>query len=127
MSGKNLHINLLFDYYGEMLTDKQKEVMDLYYNEDMSLFEISEHVRVTRQGVHDLIKRSEAILLEMDEKLGFVEKLTKVNKEIEKIEKTLSAASNLNMKRLFSKELGEMIDYMKQSVESIKNDEEVTQ
>ena len=124
MGGKNLHINLLFDYYGEMLTDKQKEVMDLYYNEDMSLFEISEHVHVTRQGVHDLIKRSQAILLDMDQKLGFVNKLTKVSKEIDQIDATLSAAYNLNKKRLFSKELGDMLDYMKKSVESVKNDDQ---
>ena len=122
MSGKNLHINLLFDYYGDMLTDKQKEVMDLYYNEDMSLFEISEHVRVTRQGVHDLIKRSEAILLDMDEKLMFVDRFTKVNSEIEKISATVTAMYNLNMKRLYSKELSEMIEYVKTSLDNIKKE-----
>lgn len=122
MGGKNLHINLLFDYYGDMLTEKQKEVMDLYYNEDMSLFEISEHVGVTRQGVHDLIKRSEAILLEIDEKLSFVDRFTKINNEIEKINATVNAMYNLNMKRLFSKELAEMIEYVKTSLDNIKKE-----
>lgn len=122
MSGKNLHINLLFDYYGDMLTEKQKEVMDLYYNEDMSLFEISEHVGVTRQGVHDLIKRSEAILIEIDQKLGFVERFTKINNEIEKISATVAAMYNLNMKRIYSKELSEMIEYIKTSLDNIKRD-----
>ena len=71
MHGKDLKISLLFDFYGEMLTEKQKEVIDLYYNNDLSLAEIAEHTLITRQGVRDNIKRAEATLLEMEEKLGF--------------------------------------------------------
>ena len=71
MQGKDLKISLLFDFYGEMLTDKQKEVIDLYYNNDLSLAEIAEHTLITRQGVRDNIKRAEATLTEMEEKLGF--------------------------------------------------------
>ena len=79
MHGKDFRINLLLDYYGETLTERQREVMDLYYNEDMSLFEISEHVGVTRQGVHDLIKRSENALVELDGKLGFVDRFSEID------------------------------------------------
>ena len=53
MKNKPFEMCLLFDFYGEMLTDKQKEMFDLYYNEDLSLAEISEHVGITRQGVRD--------------------------------------------------------------------------
>ena len=73
MKGKDLNIALLFDFYGEMLTDKQKDVIDLYYNEDLSLAEIAEHEGISRQGVRDNIKRGESYLLELEEKLHFVE------------------------------------------------------
>ena len=66
---KNLAISDLLDLYGPMLTDKQRDVIELYYNQDLSLAEIAEHEQITRQGVRDNIKRGEAFLLEMEEKL----------------------------------------------------------
>ncbi len=99
MHGKDLRINLLLDYYGETLTERQREVMDLYYNEDMSLFEISEHVGVTRQGVHDLIKRSENALLELDEKLGFVDRFVQIYRAadiLEEAEREIRGAKDEN-------------------------------
>lgn len=59
---KNLEIALLFDFYGEMLTDKQRDVVELYYNDDLSLSEIAENEGITRQGVRDSIKRAETQL-----------------------------------------------------------------
>ena len=64
---KNLEIALLFDFYGEMLTDKQRDVVELYYNDDLSLSEIAENEGITRQGVRDSIKRAEAQLLDMED------------------------------------------------------------
>ena len=72
MKGKPLEMSLLFDFYGETLTEKQRELFDLYYNEDLSLAEIAEHAGITRQGVRDSIKRAEHALGEMEEKLGLV-------------------------------------------------------
>lgn len=69
MAEKNLDISILLDHYGEMLTEKQREVIDLYYNQDLSLAEIAEQEGISRQGVRDNIKRAEAQLLEMEEKL----------------------------------------------------------
>ena len=62
MKGKPLEMSLLFDFYGETLTEKQRELFDLYYNEDLSLAEIAEHAGITRQGVRDSIKRAEHAL-----------------------------------------------------------------
>ena len=68
--GKNLEIALLLDFYGEMLTEKQRDMVHYYYNDDLSLAEIAENEGITRQGVRDSIKRAEAQMLEMEERLG---------------------------------------------------------
>ena len=72
MKGKPLEMSLLFDFYGETLTEKQRELFDLYYNEDLSLAEIAEHAGITRQGVRDSIKRAEHTLRDMEDRLGLV-------------------------------------------------------
>lgn len=71
---KNLSISLLLDFYGEMLTEKQRDAVELYYNEDLSLAEIAAHSKITRQGVRDSIKRAEATLLELEERLGLAKR-----------------------------------------------------
>jgi predicted DNA-binding protein YlxM (UPF0122 family) len=70
---KDLRISVLLDFYGDMLTEKQREVMVQYYNDDLSLAEIAENFGITRQGVRDAIKRSGNVLLELEEKVGFAE------------------------------------------------------
>ena len=63
---------LLFDHYGELLTERQKMCLDLKYNQDMSLAEIAEELGVSRQGVHDNLSRTEALLRKMEENIGCV-------------------------------------------------------
>lgn len=87
MSEKNLGISILLDHYGPMLTDKQRDVIDLYYNQDLSLAEIAEHEGISRQGVRDNIKRGEAFLLEMEEKLHLAQKMTNLLKTIEEVDR----------------------------------------
>lgn len=67
---KNLNMSDLLDLYGVLLTDKQSDMLELYYNDDLSLAEIAEQYEISRQGVHDSIKRGEEALLEYEEKLG---------------------------------------------------------
>ena len=74
MNRETYEMTLLFDYYGDLLTDKQKELFDLHYNEDLSLSEIAEHLGISRQGVRDGVIRSEDILKEIEQKLGFVKR-----------------------------------------------------
>ena len=82
---KNLEIALLFDFYGEMLTDKQRDVVELYYNDDLSLSEIAENEGITRQGVRDSIKRAETQLTEMEERLGLVRRFGEMREKLEEI------------------------------------------
>ena len=67
-----LEMTLLFDYYGELLTDRQKMCFDLRHNQDLSLAEIAQELQVSRQGVHDNLSRAEALLVNMEEKTGCV-------------------------------------------------------
>ncbi len=79
---KNLQITVLLDFYGDMLTDKQREVVENYYNDDLSLSEIAEEKNITRQGVRDAIKRSEALLVDMEERLGLAKRFKKVQDKL---------------------------------------------
>ena len=83
---KMVEIGLLFEQYKGLLTDKQREIVSLYYEEDYSLGEISENLNVSRQGVYDTLKRSEKILKDYEEKLKLVYKIQQQEKFIKTIE-----------------------------------------
>ncbi|MEF9969227.1 MAG: YlxM family DNA-binding protein [Ruthenibacterium sp.] len=83
---KNLEISFLLDFYGEVLTEKQREVMEQYYNDDLSLAEIADHFDITRQGVRDAIKRGEATVLDLEEKIGFARRYRAMCSGLESIE-----------------------------------------
>ena len=75
MFEKDLRISYLLDFYGDVLTERKKEVLDMYYNEDLSLAEIAEQIGISRQGVRELIKKAEDELLFLEEKLGLAKKM----------------------------------------------------
>lgn len=72
-------MSMLFDCYGKTLTEKQRALFDLYYNQDLSLSEIAEEAGISRQGVHDVISRAEDALLELEDALGFAESTRRVH------------------------------------------------
>lgn len=82
---KDYRISLLLDFYGAMLTEKQRDVVELYYNEDLSLAEIAEHSRITRQGVRDSIKRAEVQLLDYESRLGLYARFEEMQKTLGEI------------------------------------------
>lgn len=82
---KNLEISFLLDFYGSMLTEKQRIMIEYYYNDDLSLAEIADNEGITRQGVRDSVKRAEGQLLELEERLGLAKRFQQVRTGLEKI------------------------------------------
>ena len=74
MFEKDLNIGFLLDFYGDVLTERRRDALDFYYNDDMSLSEIAEEMSISRQGVRDLIKKAEEELFFYEEKLGLAKK-----------------------------------------------------
>lgn len=82
----DVKIGLLFDYYGQFLTAKQRDVMHLYFENDYSLSEIAEELHVSRQAVHDMIKKSKKALYEYEDRLGLALKFSSKDEAISKID-----------------------------------------
>lgn len=72
MKNQAYRMAMLFDFYGDLLTERQREFYDLYYNEDLSLAEIAENYGISRQGVRDVIVRAEAAMSEIEEKTHII-------------------------------------------------------
>ncbi|MBC8535166.1 DNA-binding protein [Clostridiales bacterium BX7] len=124
MKGKDLRFALLLDYYGNMLTDKQREVMDYYYNDDLSLAEIAEHTNITRQGVRDSIKRGEALLLELEAKLRFGERMLHAEHAAESLHEILAKMEELNALYLFSTPLRDLLREMETALAELESDQD---
>ena len=84
MTDKTLQMSLLFDFFGDLLTDKQREYFDLYHNEDLSLSEIADNVGITRQGVRDIIVRAEATLVDYEKRTGIIARFQQRNADVDR-------------------------------------------
>ena len=83
---KNIQISILSEIYGNMLTKKQYQSIEDYYNNDLSLAEIAENIGITRQAVRDNIKQGEKKLFELEENLGFIQKMNELKEKLQKLE-----------------------------------------
>ena len=83
---KNMESSCLLDFYGDVLTERQREVMEQYYNDDLSLAEIADNFGITRQGVRDSIKRGEGIILDLEQKVGFAARYRAVQQGVAQLE-----------------------------------------
>ena len=102
---KNLNIGYLLDFYGEILSERKRTVLEYYYNDDLSLAEISEEIGISRQGVRDSIKKGEEELLFLEEKLGLAERFRLYGDVAKRIgvlseKEALSEELNAEIKRL---------------------------
>ena len=104
MFEKNLNISLLLDFYGDILSERQKEMLDLYYNDDLSLSEIAENYNISRQGVRSILKKGENILVNMEEKLHLAQRFSVVQEKSNKIANELENISEqINYKDILAK------------------------
>lgn len=111
-------IGLLLDFYGQMVTKRQYDILDLHYNSDYSLGEIAQELNISRQGVYDNIKRGKAALFEMEQKLGL---LGRFNEQKEKASEILKLLENIDSVALSEKDLASL-DKARQTVKSIMED-----
>ena len=96
MDDDTLLMTMLFDFFGDLLTEKQHEYFDLYHNEDLSLSEIAEKAGITRQGVFDIITRAEKSLMEIEQKTGVVQRWSATHTELDRAEALARELLNLS-------------------------------
>lgn len=87
---KNTHYILLFDCYQALLTDKQRQMMELYYNHDFTLVEIAEELQISRQGVYDHIKRTVQLLQQYEDKMGLLATFRRQNRVIQRMKNSVA-------------------------------------
>lgn len=118
MYEKIVQIALLFDFYGQLLTEKQINIVDMHYNNDLSLSEISEQLGISRQGVYDTLKRAEKTLFEYEEKLNLVNRFTKQNDNLNQITAMLNSIlqENQNDIELVKNKVNDIKQYIERLV-----------
>lgn len=87
-----LEQTLLFDFYGELLTEHQKDIYTQFMLEDLSLSEIAQDAGISRQGVHDLVKRCQKILEGYEDKLHLVERFLSIKEKVHEMNKILDSS-----------------------------------
>lgn len=120
MKNQTYRMTMLYDFYGELLTPRQKEFFDLYYNEDFSLAEIAENAGISRQGVRDVIVRAEAAMQEVEDKTGIIKRFLARSTHVEAIEKAADELSTLNYRYYEDQRLTELADRIRREAAILK-------
>ena len=120
MKNQTYRMTMLFDFYGELLTDRQKEFFDLYYNEDLSLAEIAENAGISRQGVRDVIVRAEAAMQEIEDKTGIIKRFEAQRPHLEIIESAAAEMKTINYRRYDDPRLSELADQIAGEIGALK-------
>ena len=116
---KDLSIAMLYDFYGELLTPKQAQAIDLYYNEDLSLAEIAEPLGISRQGVRDTIKRGEKLLLSMEERLGLVNRFMEQGEKLYELLEDVKAMHKYEQLYVHSGKLSQAFTELEEKIEKL--------
>jgi UPF0122 protein teth39_1278 len=120
MKNQTYRMTMLFDFYGELLTDRQKEFFDLYYNEDLSLSEIAENEGISRQGVRDVIVRAEAAMQEIEDKTGLIRRFEQFRGHLDAIRSAAEDIRTLNYRQYEDSRLTELTDKITAEVSALK-------
>ena len=120
MKNQTFRMTMLFDFYGELLTDRQKEFYDLYYNEDLSLSESAENYGISRQGVRDVIVRAENYMTEIEDKTGLIKRFMQLQPHVEKIVDAAQQIKQLNFRRYEDRQLEELAGVIEAEAAALK-------
>ena len=110
MKNQTYRMTMLYDFYGDLLTDRQREFFDLYYNDDLSLSEIAENAGISRQGVQDVIVRAEAQMQEIEDKTGLIKRFEQMRGHLDAIQTAVDGIKQLNYRLYEDPRLGELAD-----------------
>lgn len=114
MKHNALEMTLLLDYYGDLLTEKQKTCFDLHYNQDLSLGEIAQEAGISRQGVHDSLARAEATLLDFEQKLGCLARERRQTQAMETICRAAQALKDIPQARSLAETILDTVRELKE-------------
>ena len=120
MKNQTYRMTMLFDFYGEVLTPRQKEFFDLYYNEDLSLAEIAENYGISRQGVRDVIVRAEAIMTDLEDKTGLMKRFMLMQQQVQAILDAAEKIQTVNYRQYDNPELARLADGITRSAQALK-------
>lgn len=122
MKNQAYRMTMLYDFYGDLLTPRQQEFFDLYYNEDLSLAEIAENYGISRQGVRDVIVRAEGIMEEIEEKTGILRRFHTLQGQLAQVSEALEQMRTLNEQKLNDVRLEALLEQASQTVEQMKQE-----
>ncbi len=122
MKNQAYRMTMLYDFYGELLTERQQEFFDLYYNEDLSLAEIAENYGISRQGVRDVIVRAEGIMTEMEDKTGIIKRFHAMQKSLTEASENMDKIISINGNKYFDFELDSLAHRVKDTLEQLKQE-----
>ena len=120
MKNQPYRMTMLFDFYGELLTERQKEFFDLYYNEDLCLAEIAENYGISRQGVRDVIVRAEAAMTEIEDRTSIIRRFLRCREAVSNAEQAAEAIEKINRRQYDNRQISENIDIIRASVHTLK-------
>ena len=112
MKSQAYRMAMLYDFYGDLLTPRQKEFYDLYYNDDLSLSEIAENYDITRQGVRDIIVRAERALEDIEEKTGLIQRYHRTRAARSSWRDLCQQIQELNEERFSDNDLDDLMQQM---------------
>ena len=120
MKNQTFRMTMLLDFYGDVLTERQKEFFDLYYNEDLSLSEIAENYGISRQGVRDVIVRAEAVMTELEDKTGLMKRFMQIREKADAITAAAEQIKTINYRQYENPELDELAERILGCAASLK-------
>ncbi len=122
MKNQAYRMAMLYDFYGDLLTSRQKEFYDLYYNDDLSLAEIAENYGITRQGVRDIIVRAERSLEDIEEKTGLIQRYHRTRAATKIIRQVCTQLQELNQNRLRDNDLDDLTIQLNDAIEELERE-----